>query len=142
MPRSEGYNTKARQDILDYFKSCKEHTLSAADILKHLQDLGNPVNPTTVYRYLDKLCSDHTIIKYTAVKGEKAVYQLSSQEQHCSEHLHLKCVKCGKVIHLNCGFMDEVKAHLQGYHNFQLQCEGYMLFGLCNTCAAETNANA
>jgi Fur family ferric uptake transcriptional regulator len=139
MPRTKGYNTKARQEILDYLKKCWASTVSAAEILQHLKDNGMSVNPTTVYRYLDKLCSDHIIIKYATVKGKKSVYQLSGPGQHCSEHLHLKCVRCGRIIHLDCGFMDELKNHLQGQHNFQLQCEGNMLYGVCNDCSSSNN---
>jgi Fur family ferric uptake transcriptional regulator len=136
MSRNESYNTKARREILDYLKRCWASTVSAADILQHLKETGTSVNPTTVYRYLDKLCTDHVVIKYAAIKGEKAVYQLSEQGQHCADHLHLKCAKCGRIIHLDCGFMDEFKDHLQGHHNFQLQCEGSMLYGICSSCSS------
>lgn len=135
MPRSKSYSTKARQEIMDFLKRNWSNTASVADILQYLTEKGMPVNPTTVYRYLDKLCSDHTIIKYTANTGEKAVYQLS-ENQHCADHLHLTCTKCGRIIHLDCGFMDEFKDHLQEHHNFQLQCEGGMLYGVCNSCAS------
>jgi len=135
MPRSENYSTKARQEIMGYLKKKWSSTVSASDILQYLTETGVSVNPTTVYRYLDKLCSDHTLIKYVANKGEKAVYQLSENQQ-CADHLHLTCTKCGRIIHLDCGFMDEFKNHLQGHHNFQLQCEGGMLYGVCNSCAS------
>ncbi len=135
MPRSRNYNTKARQEILDYLKNSAS-TVSAADILRHLEEKGLSVNPTTVYRYLNQLCSEHSIIKYTASKGEKAIYHLIEQNQHCTEHLHLKCTKCGRIIHLDCGFMDEFKDHLQGHHHFQLYCEGNLLYGICNSCSS------
>ncbi len=136
MPRSESYNTKARGEIMKYLESCRANTVSAADILQYLQENGMSVNPTTVYRYLDKLCSDHVLIKYVASKGEKAVYQFIGQGQCCTEHLHLKCIKCGSIIHLDCGFMEEFKEHLQIQHGFQLRCEGSMLYGICSKCAA------
>lgn len=136
MPRSESYNTKARQEILDYLKKRWASTVSAADILQHLKENGTPVSPTTVYRYLDKLLSEHTIIRYVDSEGGRAVYQLTGKDQHCADHLHLKCVKCGRIIHLDCGFMDEFKDHLQDHHDFQLQCEGNMLYGICNSCSS------
>jgi len=135
MPRSESYSTKARHEIMTFLKRNWSSTVSASDVLRFLTENGTPVNSTTVYRYLDKLCSDRIIIKYVANKGEKAVYQLS-EDQHCADHLHLTCVKCGRIIHLDCGFMDEFKDHLQGHHNFQLQCKGSMLYGVCNSCAS------
>lgn len=135
MPRSESYSTRARQEIMKCLKENAAGTVSAADILRLLEARGLSVSPTTVYRYLDKLCLEHRVIKYVAEKGEKAVYQLEREGQHCTEHLHLKCVQCGKVIHLDCEFMNEVERHLQGDHGFHLQCEGSVLYGMCRECA-------
>ena len=113
MARSDGYNTKTRQLILDYLIRNRQHAVSASNILEHLEAEGASPNPTTVYRYLDKLAGEH-----------------------CREHLHLKCVRCGRIYHLDCHFMDEVRAHLMAEHGFTLQCEGSVLYGLCRSCAA------
>ena len=74
-------------------------------------------------------------VKYVADKGEKAVFQYVDEGRHCREHLHLKCVQCGRIYHLDCHFMDEVRAHLMAEHGFTLQCEGSVLYGLCRHCA-------
>ena len=55
MARSDGYNTKTRQLILDYLINNRQHAVSASNILEHLEEQGASPNPTTVYRYLDKL---------------------------------------------------------------------------------------
>ena len=70
------------------------------------------VNTTTVYRYLDKLCAEHVVIKYPDLNSDKAVFQFAGEEKKCTDHLHLKCIRCGKVVHLDCDFMDELKEHL------------------------------
>ena len=100
-----------------------------------LEEQGASPNPTTVYRYLDKLAGEQRIMKYVADKGEKAVFQYVDEGRHCREHLHLKCVQCGRIYHLDCHFMDEVRAHLMAEHGFTLQCEGSVLYGLCRHCA-------
>ena len=111
MARSDGYNTKTRQLILDYLINNRQHAVSASNILEHLEEQGASPNPTTVYRYLDKLAGEQRIMKYVADKGEKAVFQYVDEGRHCREHLHLKCVQCGRIYHLDCHFMDEVRAH-------------------------------
>ena len=123
MARSDGYNTKTRQLILDYLINNRQHAVSASNILEHLEEQGASPNPTTVYRYLDKLAGEQRIMKYVADKGEKAVFQYVDEGRHCREHLHLKCVQ------------DEVRAHLMAEHGFTLQCEGSVLYGLCRHCA-------
>lgn len=136
--RSEGYNTKTRQLILDYLIANREHAVSAANILEELQRQNAAANPTTVYRYLDKLAGEQRVMKYVADKGEKAVYQYVVEDRHCHEHLHLKCVRCGQILHLDCHFMDEVRSHLQTEHGFVLQCESSILNGVCRSCS-QTN---
>ena len=108
-----------------------------SNILEHLEAEGASPNPTTVYRYLDKLAGEQRIMKYVADKGEKAVFQYVDEGRHCREHLHLKCVQCGRIYHLDCHFMDEVRAHLMAEHGFTLQCEGSVLYGLCRRCAQQ-----
>ena len=111
-----GYNTKTRQLILDYLINNRQHAVSASNILEHLEAEGASPNPTTVYRYLDKLAGEQRIMKYVADKGEKAVFQYVDEGRHCREHLHLKCVQCGRIYHLDCHFMDEVRAHQKCEH--------------------------
>lgn len=134
MARSSGYNTKTRQLIQNYLMDNRQHAVSAANILAHLEAEDAAASPTTVYRYLEKLCADGRVMKYVADKGEKAVFQYVGDGIRCREHLHLKCVQCGQIYHLDCGFMDEVRAHLEAQHGFLLQCEGSMLYGLCRHC--------
>ncbi len=140
MARSDGYNTRTRQLILDYLISNRQHAVSASNILDHLEQQGANPNPTTVYRYLDKLSGEQRVMKYVADKGERAVFQYVDEQRHCHEHLHLKCVDCGRIFHLECDFMDEVKKHLASEHGFTLQCEGSILYGICSECAARKAA--
>ena len=95
-----------------------------------------------MYRYLDKLAGEQRIMKYVADKGERAVFQYVDEGRHCREHLHLKCVQCGRIYHLDCHFMDEVRAHLMAEHGFTLQCEGSVLYGLCRHCAQNAAPSA
>lgn len=142
MARSDGYNTRTRQLILDYLINNRQHAVSASNILEHLEAQGASPNPTTVYRYLDKLAGEQRIMKYVADKGERAVFQYVDEGRHCREHLHLKCVQCGRIYHLDCHFMDEVRVHLMAEHGFTLQCEGSVLYGLCRHCAQNAASSA
>ena len=39
------------------------------------------VNTTTVYRYLDKLCAEHVVIKYPDLNSDKAMFQFAGEEK-------------------------------------------------------------
>ena len=99
MARSDGYNTKTRQLILDYLINNRQHAVSASNILEHLEEQGASPNPTTVYRYLDKLAGEQRIMKYVADKGEKAVFQYVDEGRHCRERAVRPHLPSGLPIH-------------------------------------------
>ena len=120
--------------MLSYMKANRDRTVYVTDIHQYMKSQGVNVNLTTIYRFLDKLQEEHQVLKYTADKGECAGFQYVGEGNSCEEHLHVKCTGCGRVIHLDCRFMDEIRGHLKDHHNFQLQCNGSSLFGLCEEC--------
>lgn len=134
MAVGSGYATASRKKILDYLKDNSERTVTAAGIHTYLMKNDSAVNITTIYRYLDKLAKDGVVIKYVAEKGGQAAYQYVELGHHCEEHLHLQCVRCGGIIHLECAFMDEIAAHILEEHGFSLQCKNSILYGTCKKC--------
>lgn len=133
MGRKE-YKTKSRKLILQYLIEEKEHTVSISDVLDFLKEQEELVNVSTIYRYLDKLVSEGKVMKYQNEEGKRAVFQYIEEENACHQHLHMQCVKCGRVIHLNCGFMEEIKGHMMEHHRFRLQCHNSILYGICSEC--------
>ena len=133
MAHSE-YKTNNRTKIMDFLKSNKEKTVSVKDIDVYMKSLDCPVNMTTIYRYLDKLEKDGNVMKYTSEHGEKATYQYVERAHKCDSHLHLKCVDCGSIVHLDCHFMDEIAGHIANDHGFLLQCKNSVIYGVCQNC--------
>ena len=128
------YATTTRKKILEYLQQNSDRTVTVADIDTYLKSHESEVNLTTIYRYLDKLAKEGTVIKYVAEKGSQATYQYVEKGHHCEKHLHLKCVSCGCIIHLECEFMDEIAEHILKDHGFELQCKNSILYGLCREC--------
>lgn len=135
---ADGYTTQSRTRILDYLKNQSGRTVDVNEIRRAMAEEGNEVNITTIYRYLDKLTSDGTVMKYVAENGTRAVYQYVGERRHCEDHLHLQCTKCGCIIHLDCRFMDEIAEHVLREHGFSIQCRNSIIYGLCEKCAADT----
>lgn len=129
-----GYATVSRKKILDFLKQSSERTVTAAEISAYLKEQDSEVNITTIYRYLDKLEREGTVMKYLAEKGSQAGYQYVELGHRCEEHLHLKCMECGRIIHLECAFMEEIAEHIRRDHGFLLQCKNSILYGTCGEC--------
>lgn len=130
----KSYNTKNRSMILEFLKANQEIMVSAKDILHYLQSNGVEVNRSTVYRYLNQLCSDKLAMKYVDNDEGKTVYQYVQENHDCDGHIHLKCVVCNQIQHLDCHFMDEIRTHLKVDHKFNLICDGSVMYGICDNC--------
>lgn len=139
MAGNREYATASRKKILEFLQNSRDRTVTAADIDCFLRKNGDEVNITTIYRYLDKLEREGSVLKYAAEKGGQAVYQYVEQGHRCEEHLHLKCVGCGGILHLECAFMDEISEHILEDHGFLLQCKNSILYGTCRKCTEQNN---
>ena len=132
---AKNYKTTSHKKIMEYFADNQDKMVKVADIDGYLKKEGVEVNSSTIYRYLNKLSQDGTIIKYVASKGEMSSFQYIGNDGHnCKEHLHLRCIKCEKIIHLECDFMDEISEHIMDHHGFSLICESSVLYGVCKKC--------
>lgn len=128
------YHTGGRARMKAYLMALGNRSASVSDIKAHMDAENCPVNVTTIYRYLDKLEAEGNVIKYAADEQGKATYQYVGREHRCDEHLHLKCVNCGYVEHLDCHFMEEISGHIAKEHGFSLQCKNSVIYGLCRKC--------
>ncbi len=132
---AKSYSTIGHKKIMEYLSDNKDKVVTVNDINAYLEKQGTKVNSSTIYRYLNKLSDDGRVMKYVASKGEMSTFQyVGDKVQSCREHLHLRCVSCGKIIHLDCSFMDEISNHIMEHHGFELQCESSVLYGMCSEC--------
>lgn len=111
------YNTRQRELILDYIKKNAKKHLTADDIADALK--AEQVGKTTVYRYLEKLCEQNIVRKFILSEGKSACYQYND-EQQCHDHFHMKCLKCGRLFHLECDHLKDIAAHISKMHDFTI----------------------
>lgn len=129
------YTTISRTKILEFLQTNKDKTVNVQDINHYLCDCDCKVNITTIYRYLDKLVADGAVMKYSDKNGTQAIFQYVGEASHCDEHLHLQCVKCGAVSHLDCPEMAEFADHIKSHHGFVLECRNSVIYGICKACS-------
>ena len=84
---------------------------------------------TTVYRQLEKMTADGLALKYISEKGEAASYRLCGE--NCRLHLHLKCLDCGALTHLDCAAAESFSQHLLENHSFRLDPTKTVIYGHC-----------
>lgn len=131
-----GYSTKQGSLILECLKLHKSVHVTAEDILAYLKAQGESVGQTTVYRHLDKLVRQGAVVRYAGADGQSACYQYMDCCDDGHAHYHLVCADCGKMTHLECGYMDELTSHLLEHHRFSVDKFRTVIYGQCNACAA------
>lgn len=124
------YNTKQRDEIVEFFSRHRGKCFSAKDIIRSGEIKSGEA---TVYRTLSKLAENGVLKRFTD-GASGACYQLA-ESSDCDKHFHLKCEKCGKLIHVDCGFMAEIKQHIESDHDFYVDLGKTVFYGLCGACS-------
>ena len=124
------YNTEKRAEIIDFFSNQGGQAFSAEEICSAILIDGR--GKSTVYRLISKLVDQGILRRISDKKTRHVTYQ-RIHDVGCSEHLHLKCNVCGKLIHL-----DDETSHTLGTRI--LKTEGFtidggaLLYGKCESC--------
>ena len=136
MKTSISYKTKQGELIQNWLIENKDKHVTADEIMESLTRERSMVGKTTIYRYLDKLVSQGKVRKYIVEDGLSACYQYVENNDGCHEHYHLKCIECGKLIHLKCNYLNEMNAHILKNHSFMIDNSKTVLYGQCRICAS------
>ena len=94
-----GYKTKQKAVILDCLKNNSDREFTVDGLVELLKSESFTVGRTTVYRYLDYLVKNGDVRKFVSDSTRQATFQYIEHKHECEEHMHLKCIKCGKLIH-------------------------------------------
>ncbi len=131
------YNTKQKRSIMQLLEDNKDRQFSCDEITDALKSNGTPVGKTTVYRFLDSLERKGQVRKYTDSYSKISSFQYIDEQLNCQEHMHLKCVCCGGLVHLGCEFMSEVGKHILEHHKFRVDNSKTVILGVCESCNGE-----
>lgn len=129
------YKTKQKANIIKYLQDNKDKHNTVENILLYFKSINEPIGKATVYRHLDNLVEENKVRKYiSSESGGAACYQYIDNENSCIEHYHMKCIKCGCLIHLNCKELGALSKHIFKEHEFTLDLCRTTLYGTCKKC--------
>ncbi len=134
MKKTTEYKTKQKESIVSFLEKNKDKCLTAENIYDELSKGEKSVGLTTIYRTLNALKQNGVVREYSAARGNRATYQYIEQHE-CNGHLHLKCVVCGNVHHVDCDFNDCISTHFLSHHNFKMDNTKTVIYGTCTECS-------
>lgn len=125
------YKTKQRELIAGFFKDNTDRQFSINDISDMFSE---SIGKSTVYREVSRLVEEGFVRKYPDSDGY-FWYQYAGE--HCHEHFHLRCISCGRIVHLDCHLMNDVCRHINSEHDFEIDMSRTVLYGVCGKCKAD-----
>ena len=131
------YNTRQRSRLLEYMQTVPGEHFTAKDVCDYFQACGTPISVATVYRQLERMVEEGLVNKYIIDANSPACFEYVDRQATCGEEcFHCKCEKCGKLIHLHCEELVQIRSHLKEEHHFTLDPLRTVFYGLCEECAA------
>jgi len=125
----KGYRlTPQRIMVVDALHSVETH-ISAEEIFAKLKAKYPYANISTIYRTLD-LLKDLGLADEIEIGDGIARYH---SKEH-SNHHHLVCNKCGKIIELSEAHLQPLATSLLKDHKFKADMRHLAIFGQCSNC--------
>lgn len=127
------YQTQQRKILLNFLSSAHDRQFTIEEILEELNNQGETVPKSSVYRLMKKLVEEGVVRRHSKEDSRQYVYQIIESEE-CHSHLHLQCTECGKLVHLSHEATKEARQWMQGATGFELDQEKTFLYGTCTDC--------
>lgn len=127
------YRTKQQELIRDCLEKHGDRFVTAEQCMDCLKAEGIHVGQTTVYRALDRLTEENAVIKIPAVDGAGAQYRYIGELRPGSPG-RLVCLRCGKIIPLECNKLHGFSEHILKEHDFALDSSHLIFYGCCREC--------
>ena len=124
-------SSTVQQLILELLQEEHAH-FTAQEVYSHLKPRLPSVNPSTVYRALDRLTKGGQVSVSDMGTGA-AVYELVG----ASPHHHLVCQGCHQVVTLSDELIQPLFKQVEGRSGYELTTNHLVLFGYCQSCAAQ-----
>lgn len=126
------YATAQRKLLYAFLKSYPDRQFSIDEIAAQLCSTEN-ISLSSIYRNVNKLVDQGYIRRFVKDGSRKFRYQYVG-DADCNAHLHFKCVKCGKIIHMDHDTMEEILGSAMKNNDFRIDIGKTILYGSCRSC--------
>ena len=127
------YQTAQRKKLIQFLSANREKAFSVEELDFQLKK-GDETAPgkSTLYRLIKSLVDEGAVKRLVKGNSRQFVYQIAGAE--CAYHLHLKCVKCGKLLHMEHGESHKLLEEILKASNFKVDESQTVLLGSCDGC--------
>ena len=134
------YITEQKKTLLGFLRQHSERSFTVEELTEGIKKTkhvsGRTPAKSTVYRLITRFVEEGTVKRFVRGHSRRFVYQIVSCE-HSDLHLHMKCMKCGRLLHLDEELSDELMEKVKKLSNFSVNESETVLFGNCADCASK-----
>ena len=129
------YITEQKTMLLTFLRSNHDNAFTVDELTVAMNTSYGAKAPgkSTIYRLITKLSDDGVVKKFAKTGSRCFVYQIVG-EGDCHNHLHLKCLDCGKLIHLDEEISEELLDKVKMINDFSVNEDETVLLGKCAEC--------
>ena len=132
------YITQQKKTLLDYLARHSERSFTIEELTEGIQNTntreGRAPGKSTVYRLMTRFVEEGRVKRFVRGHSRRFVYQIVSGER-CNYHLHMKCTGCGRLLHLDESFSEELMSKVKKLCDFSVSETDTVLFGTCSDCS-------
>lgn len=134
MSNKSSYKTKQREEMQKFLENTNGDHFTASDVSDYFRKQNIRIGTTTIYRRLEELVSAGIVKKYFIDEVSSACFEYIGDNPNGKLCYHLKCEKCGKLIHLHCDEITSFEQHISGHHDFIIDPAKTVFYGTCAKC--------
>ena len=125
------YQTRPRGQLLSFLRENPEKDYTAEELAQELSSRYGDDAPgkSTVYRLVSKMAEEQLLHKSEDTNTRSALYRKAGE--HCHEHLHLKCLDCGRLMHMEEQQSAALLKEIFKQNGFTVDEYHSVLFGRC-----------
>lgn len=128
------YETKQRAQIIKALQDLQGKDITIKDLQEYFKTNKIKIGQATLYRNLENLAHEKIVRKYSLANEKSARFQYLNNISDCDNHLHFKCEKCGKLLHVHCDIFLKAQKHLAKEHGFDINHLNTVIYGKCKSC--------
>ena len=115
--------TQPRVRIFELLERRRYKHMTADDIYRALNELGEEIGLATVYRVLNQFEAAGLVVKHN-FEGGQAYYELDSGKHHD----HMVCVETGKVIEFVSEEIERLQRQIAAEHGYEIQDHSLVMY--------------
>ena len=130
------YKTAQKKNLIEFMTKYSEKAFSVDELCEKMQreyPASQMPGKSTVYRLIQKMTEDGSVKRLAEEKGRRFVYQIAAGE-NCSYHLHLKCMECGRLLHMDDAQSIKLMNQVFEKNHFKVDEKQTVLMGRCSNC--------